>query len=349
MDRREGFYMKSGFRDWAKRPLKSIRSRMNLVVPAAVILSLSCATQGRAQANEGDASNRTFDLLIKRFAPPGPTFILTPERYALWMPSPKDAILISAGAEVNRATENENLSSATLGETGDSREEDGPLWGQQDLDDTSFGTSALQSSDTAITGDLSNASAPVAETENMQNQLQALVLIEPEADESAVGTESSSSSSSTSASETNDFTQDTQVEIEATNLTDVAPSELTPASLTANASVEPSSGSSVADPAEAPPTPASRPKETIEPARAPSSASAETSESLEVLTGSEAQILYDQLISTGTTRGSNVGSFSTMPSQISPVPLSPAQQYTLEELNAMTPAERWDAMMGRSQ
>ena len=349
MDRREGFYMKSGFRDWAKSPLKSIRSRMNLVVPAAVILSLSYATQGRAQANEGDASNRTFDLLIKRFAPPGPTFIMTPERYALWMPSPKDAILISAGAEVNRATENENLSSATLGETGDSREEDGPLWGQQDLDDTSFGTSALQSSDTAITGDLSNASAPVAETENMQNQLQALVLIEPEADESAVGTESSSSSSSTSASETNDFTQDTQVEIEATNLTDVAPSELTPASLTANASVEPSSGSSVADPAEAPPTPVSRPKETIEPARAPSSASAETSESLEVLTGSEAQILYDQLISTGTTRGSNVGSFSTMPSQISPVPLSPAQQYTLEELNAMTPAERWDAMMGHSQ
>lgn len=342
--------MRSGFRDWAKRPLKSIRSRMNLVVPAAMILSFSCATQGWAQANEGDASNRAFDLLIKRFAPPGPTFILTPERYALWMPSPKDAILISAGAEINRATENESLSSATLGETGDSREEDGPLWGQQDLDDTSFGTSALQSSDTAITDDLSNASTPAVETEDMQNQLQALVLIEPESDESAVGTESSSSSSSssTSASETNDFTQDTQVEIEATNLTDVAPSELTPASLTANASVEPSSGSSVADPAEAPPTPASRPKETIEPARAPSSASAETSESLEVLTGSEAQILYDQLISTGTTRGSNGGSFSTMPSQISPVPLSPAQQYTLEELNAMTPAERWDAMMSRS-
>ena len=346
MDRQEGFYMKSGFRDWAKRPLKSIRSMMNLIVPAAVILSLSCATQGRAQANEGDASNRAFDLLIKRFAPPGPTFILTPERYALWMPNPKDAILISAGGEINRATENESLSSATLGETGDSREEDGPLWGQQDLDDTSFGTNALQSNDTTINDDLSNASTPTVETEDMQNQLQALVLIEPEADESAVGTESSSSS--TSASDTNDFTQDTQVEIEATNLTDVAPSELTPASLTANASVEPSSGSSVADPAEAPPTPASRPKETIEPARAPSSASTETSESLEVLTGSEAQILYDQLISTGTTRGSNVGSFSTMPSQISPVPLSPAQQYTLEELNAMTPAERWDAMMGRS-
>ena len=341
--------MSNGFLDGAKGPLKSIRSMMNLIVPAAVILSLSWATQGRAQTIEGDATNRAFDLLIKRFAPPAPTFILTPERYALWMPSSRDAILVSAGAEINRATVNDSLTSTTFGETGDNREEDGPLWGQQDLDDASFGTSALQSSDTAITDDLKNASAPVAETENMQNQLQALVLIEPVAEGSTVGTESSLSSPS--ASDGTDLGQDSQAESKVTNSIDGASGDLTPASVNNDGSAELETGSSLTDPLKDPPTPASRPQAAMESARASNSTRVEASENLEVITGSEAQTLYDQLISTGTTRGSQMmdgGTVSIMPSQLSPVQLSPAQQYTLDELNAMTPAERWDAMMGRS-
>ena len=341
--------MSNGFLDGAKGPLKSIRSMMNLIVPAAVILSLSWATQGRAQTIEGDATNRAFDLLIKRFAPPPPMFILTPERYALWMPSPIDVNLASAGAEISRATVNDSLTSTPFGETGGNREEDGPLWGQQDLDDASFGTNALQSSDTAITDDLKNASAPVAETENMQSQLQALVLIEPVDESPTVGTESSFSSPS--ASDGTDLRQDSQAENKATISIGSASGDLTPASVNSDGSAELETGSSLTDLLKAPPTPASRPQAAIEPAIASNSTRVEASESLEVITGSEAQTLYDQLISTGTTRGSDRtdgGTVSIMPSQLSPVQLSPAQQYTLDELNAMTPAERWDAMMGRS-
>lgn len=341
--------MNKGYRGSAKSLQKRNWAMIKFIVPAALVFSIACAAQGRAQTLEGDASNQAFDLLIKRFAPPMPTFILTPEHYVLWMPSPSDVTLASPKPELGTATGNNSLTGTTFGESGAPREGDGPLWGQQDLDNTSFGTSALQSKDDAITGDLQNASAPTVERDDMQNQLQALVIIEPEVQEPTIA--SDSSRSSLSGSGNTDVKQEAPAKIKAKSSVDVVPGEPTPASVTADAPVEPISGPSVKDSLKVPPTPASRPREAYETAPASNSASADPAASLEVLTGSEAQILYDQLISSGTTRGSqrmDGGSIPAMPSQVSPLQVSPAQKYTVEQLNAMTPTERWDARMGQS-
>lgn len=336
--------MNNTSQDRADLVFKKNWSVTRFLVCIMMVFSLTRATHGAAQTSQGDEPNPAFELLLKRYAPSRPLLILTADHYALWMPSPSDETL-SITAQEPSATDASSLSTVIE----NSSEEDQPLWSGLDQDESGFGIDVLENTEITFSDAVNAASEPMDNTQDLKNQLQALVPVAPETDKFETEIKVTVTPSSGTIQEQS--AQETKTDLRSSVLAKVAEAETTTSALNVNASAEIMDLSTVASAPGVPPTPVPRPegKEAQRANITLNAPSATESQSYEVVTGSAAQTLYDQLISTSTTRGSRRADRIPVDSTFgppSPDQVSPSARYTLNELNAMTPTERWDAIMG---
>ena len=341
--------------------------RLGLVVlflSHGLLLAGNPSAAQTAENSAGDPRNRTFDTLLKHFITRNPDFILSEDLNLAQTGASAETPMPETDAEVivESATQDDTPAPVTS-LSGD----------DQDVSSTNAVTATLQeeqslnqpaaessTAETAATALVASALVtlppldPPAEQEDTgepQTMLEMVQTIEPVAETAPATDLATDDTVDTFADEAPETGIAETIVVDGDEIADTISSPAQTESELVSSTFAELGGDPLS---QSPPIPILRPDDRITgPSVAPESAVLSPG-GLEVISGSEALEIYDQLNLTGTSRRSvrysTTFSETETETDTAPLSLSETQSYSAEELEAMSPEERWDAiMMNNSQ
>ena len=319
-----------------------------LFLSHGLLLAANPSAAQTAETSAGDPRNRTFDTLLKHFITRNPDFILSDDLNLAQTDTSAETPTPTPDAEAS--VESVTLDEAvvpvlTLSEEDEAVSSTGAVTAATE-DEPSLNAPAAKSSTAEAEATTVFASAlvtlppldPPAQEEDAgetPTMLEMVQTIEP-VTEPAVATDDATD---TGITETGIVER---VAVEGGDSAATLPSEMQ----TDSELVSSTFGDLREEPlSQSPPIPILRPDDGTTGLLVAPEITVLSPSGLEVISGSEAQEIYDQLNLTGSSRRSV--RFSTTSSEINSAPISTLETrtYSAEELEAMSPEERWDAIM----
>ena len=334
--------------------------RLGLVVlflSHGLLLAANPSTAQTAENSAGDPRNRTFDTLLKHFITRNPDFILSEDLNLAQTGASAETPMLETDAEVivESATQDDISLSGDDQDVSSTNAVTATLQEEQSLNQPVAESSTAETAATALVASALVTLPPLdppAEQEDTgepQTMLEMVQTIEPVAETAPATDLATDDTVDTFADEVPETGIAETIVVDGDEIADTISSPAQTESELVSSTFAELGGDPLS---QSPPIPILRPDDRITgPSVAPESAVLSPS-GLEVISGSEALEIYDQLNLTGTSRRSVRYSttFSETETDTAPLSLSETQSYSAEELEAMSPEERWDAiMMNNSQ